>query len=374
MQRFALVADCACAGMAAGQTTKGATVSALAKLSARRRAANRARGEARPHRRVRARPIYEDTRVKITRRCHDRRMYLTPFGDPRRGHTAEETANFCGYTFARAQRLYGFKFHAATVMGNHHHLDATDVRGNRPYFKNSIHSVMARGFNARFGRFDSMWSGGGSCDTVTPSDDQALEGIAYTDVNAVSAGLVKWAEDWPGFSTYGWRFGETRVFIRPHWFFDPKNPDNPETIRLTRVRPNIFPELSDDELFDRLMEKCREVEAKCHGEMKAANRRFMGIKKLQRTKWWKRAKSPEARFKTVPTVASSQADLRAAELARQAAWRAAYADALDKNDRGEPAALPFGAFLLVRYYGFPMADAPADMPDSVVVECVEKPP
>ncbi len=28
-------------------------------------------------------------------------------------------------------------------------------------------------------------------------------------------GLVKWAELWPGFTSAGWAFGETRTFKRP---------------------------------------------------------------------------------------------------------------------------------------------------------------
>ncbi len=328
----------------------------LEQQSARRRAANRARGENLPHRRVRAAPVYAGTRVKVTRRCHDRRMFMTPFGDSNNPeHTAESTRNFYGYTLARAQLIYGFEFHAATQMGNHHHLDTTDRRGNRPNYKDSIHSVLARGFNARFGRFDAFWSGGGSCDTVTPTDDKTLTDLAYTDINAVSAGLVKWGKQWPGFTTYGWKFGETRTFVRPAWFFDPKNPDNLETIELTRVRPNIFPELSDEELSQRLFDKCRELEVKCQKEFRENNRRFMGLDKLKKTKWWKRATTPETRFETVPTVASSQADLRVAELENNRDWRSDYAEAEDKREKGETPMYPHGSFLLPKRYGFAVA-------------------
>lgn len=331
----------------------------LKEKSAQRREANRAQGEARTHERVRGRPVEPDTRVMVTRRCHDRRMFLTPSGDPDNDHhTPESTANFYGYTIARAQLIYGFAFHGAVCLGNHHHLNATDRHRNRPYFKNSIHSNLARGFNARFARFDSFWSGGGSCDTVTPTDDDTLKDLAYTDVNPVTAGLVKWGNLWPGFTTYDWKFGETRTFVRPDWYYDKNNPDNPPTIELTRVRPDILPELSDDELFERLREECRRTETEFQAELKANNRRFVGLNKLAKTKWWKRAKTPEARFDTVPTFASSQAVLRIAELMRQKHWREDYCRARTKYIKGEPTEFPYGSFMLPKMYGAPVASSP----------------
>jgi putative transposase len=192
------------------------------------------------------------------------------------GRTPDEIKNFFGYALGRSLSLYTVDFHAGNQMGDHHHIDATDVLGNRPGFKNSFHSTLARGLNAKRGRFDSFWSGGGSCDTCQPTDEEALMDLVYTDTNPVKAGLVKWGHRWPGFTTYGWRFGETRVFKRPDWFCDPDNPDNPEEVRVTRIRPKIFMHLSDDELFDLLMQKIREHERQIQEEMRKANSRGRG--------------------------------------------------------------------------------------------------
>ncbi len=294
----------------------------------------------------------------ITRRCHDRRLFLSPFGDPRKGHTAEATKNFYGYTVARAVLMYGVQFHAACQMGNHHHQSITDVLGNRPNFKNSVHSNLARGLNARFGRFDSVWSGNGSCDTVAPSDQESLDDLAYTDCNPVTSGLVKWGHLWPGFTTYGWRFGETRTFNRPDWYYDPANPDNPETITLTRIRPPIFLELSDDELFDKLMQRCMEIQRTKQAEYKEQNMRFMGRKKLAKTKWWKRATSWEDRYTLIPTVAAKDKDKRIAQLKRDAKWRSEYAEQRGNFKAGRPCKLPHGAYFLPRIYGVPVAKPP----------------
>lgn len=290
---------------------------------------NRARAAGRTHERVRARAVVPGARVLVTRRCHDRRFFLSPFGAPRKGHTAEQTTDFYGYTLARAALKYGPQIHAACQMGNHHHLSITDVLRNRPNFKNSVHGNLARGLN---GRFD---------DTVAPSDNESLDDLAYADCNHVTSGLVKWAHSWPGFTTYGWRFCETRTFKRPDWHFDP---DDPETLTLTRARPPIFLELSDDELFDKLMARCIELQHAKQDECDAQNRRFMGLKKLAKTKWWKRAKSWEDRFTQIPTVAASNKGKRIPQLKRDAKWRAEYAEQRENLKAGRPTKLPYGAY------------------------------
>ncbi|MFN3186649.1 MAG: hypothetical protein ACE37F_31905 [Nannocystaceae bacterium] len=248
--------------------------------------------------------------------------------------------------------------HSATQMGNHHHTSITDVHGNRPNFKNSLHGNLARGLNARFGRFDSVWSGAGSCDTVAPSDHESLDDLAYADCNPVTSGLVKWAHLWPGFSMYGWKFGESRTFRRPDWYYDPDNADNPESITLTRVRPNIFPELDDEQLFDKLMARCREIQLAKQAEYKAKKWRFMGLKKLAKTKWWRRAKSWEDRFTQIPTVAASDKTKRIAQLERDAQWRAKYAKGRDDFKAGRPAEFPYGSYFLPKTYNVPVAKPP----------------
>ncbi|MCR9164943.1 MAG: hypothetical protein ACE37F_30630 [Nannocystaceae bacterium] len=297
-------------------------------------------------------------RVLITRRCHDRRLFLSPHGDPGRGHIPEETENFFGYTLARATLKYGVEMHAGMQMGNHLHLSITDVHANRPNFKNSVHSNLARGLNARFGRFDSVWNGSGSCDTVAPSDEESLEDLAYADCNPVTSGLVKWAHLWPGFTTYGWKFGESRTFTRPDWYYDSDNCDNPETITLTRIRPPIYPELSDDELFAKLMKRCLEIQHTKQAEYKEQNRRFMGLKKLAKTKWWKRARSWEDRFTTIPRVAASTKQRRIAQIKRDAQWQAKYAEQRANVIEGRPAKLPAGAYFLPTIYGVPVEKPP----------------
>jgi hypothetical protein len=301
---------------------------------------------------VRARPILAGTRVKITRRCLERRLFLAT------GHDADELRNFYGYTLGLALERYDTLFHAGNQMGNHHHLDTTDQRGNLPAFKDSLHGNLARGLNAKRGRFDKFWSADRPCDTCQPTDEESLEDLAYTEANPVVAGLVKWARRWPGFTSHGWRFGETRTFKRPDWYYDPNNPDNPPEVSITRVRPPIFLDLSDDEFYDLLMERVREIELETQAEMRARGRRFRGEKKLAKDHWSEAPSSWEDRFTVTPKVVASCRWKRLAQLQRDRAWEREYAQRRLELLEGQNPVFPAGTYWLRLHCGVRVAQGP----------------
>ncbi|MFO7562778.1 MAG: hypothetical protein R6X02_09070 [Enhygromyxa sp.] len=136
--------------------------------------------------------------------------------------------------------------------------------------------MVARSLNALRGRNGTFWGGGKPCDTRRATDDDSLGDLVYTLTNPVKDGLVKWARLWSGFSTIGWKFGETRIFERPDWFFD-ENGDMPKEVSLTLVRPPIFSELDDDERYQKLVARVR---LEIQREMRVEGRRFMGLRKL----------------------------------------------------------------------------------------------
>jgi len=319
--------------------------------SAQRRAQNRAHGEARTHARVRARPLHSGASYKITRRCLERRLFLAPGRDP------EQIVSFIGYCLAHTANTYGIEIHAAVVMSNHYHLDVTDPHGQLATFKQQFNSLVARGLNALRGRFDRFWSDDGPCDTRRSGDDETLADLVYTLTNPVKAGLVKWARLWPGFSTVGWSFGETRSFRRPDWFFDAGG-SMPEEITLTLVRPRVFAKLDDDALHDKLTIAVREAELRLQSEVRAKGRRFMGVRKLAKQTWSRVAASFEDRFGVAPKVAASSKWLRLAQLQRDRAWERAYAAARERWLAGERAVFPAGTYWLRRFAGVAVAQVP----------------
>jgi hypothetical protein len=270
------------------------------------------------------------------------------------GTKVDDLRNFIGYCLARNANRYGVQVHASLWMSDHHHTDVTDPDANLVPFKQQLHSLVARGRNARLGRSDSVWSGAKPCDTRRPTDDESLLDLVYTLTNPVKAGLVKWARQWPGFTTLGWRFGETRTFKRPDWFFD-KTGDMPEKVSLTLVRPAIFPELDDDALYAKLMEAVRERELEIHRSMRARGRRFMGQRKLARQRWNRVAQSFEERFTVAPKHAGSSKRRVSAEVGRDREWERRYAAARALLLAGKPAVFPAGTYWLRRFAGVNVA-------------------
>jgi hypothetical protein len=300
---------------------------------------------------VRARPIYPGRSYKITRRCISQLLLLSP------GTRAEELTNFIGYCLAHAAALYGIQVHASVWMSNHHHTDVTDPDGNLVPFKQLLHSMIARGRNAQLGRNDSFWSGDAACDTRRPTDDASLQDLVYTLTNPVKDGLVKWGRLWPSFTTIGWRFGETRTFKRPAWFFDESG-KMPEEVSLTLVRPPIFPKLDDAALYDMLMARVREHELELQRDTRSKGRRFMGLRKLARQHWNRSPTSFEERFTVAPKFAASSKWLALAELQRDRDWERRYAAARALQRAGMPAVFPAGTYWMQRFAGVNVAAQP----------------
>jgi hypothetical protein len=279
-------------------------------------------------------------------------MFLAP------DDQAANLNNFIGYCYGVTIRSTGAALHAAVVMSNHKHSDITDPFAQRPRFNQQLNSLLARGVNAMRGRSGTFWDGAGTCDTRQPTDEETLDDLVYTLTNPVEAGLVKRGDRWPGFTTYGWRFGEVRRFRRPRWFFDADNEDLPEVIEVRLERPDIFLELSDDELYELLMEKVRARELAIQEKMRRENRRFLGEKKLQRQRWNRAPRTPEDRFKVKPSVASSNKWLRIAQLQRDREWEREYAEARSSHLAGDDAVFPHGTYWMRVHMGVKVANAP----------------
>jgi hypothetical protein len=273
------------------------------------------------------------------------------------GTSAEELRNFIGYCLGYAAALYGIEVHASLWMSNHHHTDVTDPHGNLVPFKQLLHSMIARGRNAQLGRQDSFWSGDDACDTRRSTDDESLGDLVYSLTNPVKAGLVKWGRLWPGFTTLGWRFGETRTFRRPAWFFDASG-NMPEEVSLKLVRPPIFPELDDEALYNLLLAKVHARESEIQRQFRDKGRRFMGLRKLEQQRWNRAPQSFEERFTVAPKYAASSKWLELAELQRDREWERQYAAARALLRAGKPAVFPPGTYWMRCFAGAVVARAP----------------
>jgi hypothetical protein len=154
------------------------------------------------------------------------------------------------------------------------------------------------------------------------------------------------------------KFGEVRRFCKPKWFFNADNDNLPEFVDLRLDRPDILPDLLDDELHDLLMQKLRVREQEIQKQMRGQNRRFMGESKLRRQHWNRSPRAPEDRFKTSPRVASSSKWVRLAQLQRDRDWERLYAQARADYAVGLDPEFPAGTYWMRIYAHVKVANAP----------------
>ena len=306
---------------------------------------------------MRARPFYPGTRYKVTRRCSERRYFLVP--DEKR----EEMNAFVGYALAYCLEKFDLDLYAGVFMSNHYHLDVYDRHGDLPAFKQLFNSLIARGINALRGRTEAFWARGEGSDTQAIDGHDTVNDLVYTLTNPVSAGLVRHGNRWEGFTTYGWKFGEERTFRRPSWFFSQHEDDMPEKVTLTLRRPPVFRELSDDELFDKMMIRVARREKAAQKIMRRTNRRFAGEKKVSRMHWNKFPRKREERFRVNPKIARSE-DIAGMVAAIDAlkAWRSEYRERYERLLAGGRPSFPYGTYWMRRFLKMPVDPAPARPP------------
>lgn len=186
-----------------------------------------------------------------------------------------------------------------------------------------------------------------------------LPSMAYTLANPVEAGLVKWGRRWPGFTTAGMHFGETRTYRRPLVFFDAANDRLPDAVMLTVSRPKVLLELSDAELHVALEQDTRVREVAKQDQLRQAGKRFLGEGRVGRQRWIETPHSREARFTRTPTHTSANKWARIAAAQQDRTWQAAYAAARESLLVGAREILfPFGSYWVCQFAGAQAALAP----------------
>jgi hypothetical protein len=268
-------------------------------------------------------------------------------------------AELFGFCLGLALARYGLLLHAAVVMSNHYHLDVTDTLGKYPEFKCMFNALMARGMNQLRNRVDKFWSQDRPCDVELVTDDDVLNAMVYTVTNPTSASLVKNGARWPGFTTYGLPFGTVMRFKRPDFFFDEHNSEKlPEVVEVHIVRPDIFPELDDDALFQKFMDQVAEREKVKQAKLSRVGKRFMGEKKVCRQAWRRQPVSAEDRYTLTPKVSSRSKWARIARLQRNREWEDRYAEAYEAHLAKKRAVFPEGTYWLQRFAAVDVACGP----------------
>jgi putative transposase len=254
----------------------------------------------------------------LTRRTPHRQFLLTP---------TWRTNLLLKFCLGWAALKTGVVIHSVCVMSNHWHGVVTDPYGRLPEFLECFHRLVARAQNTFLGRREALWSSEKPSVVLLLDDEAVLEKMAYVIANPVQAGLVSSPEQWPGVITPD--FDSCEIAPRPDGFFNPRGP-LPAQLILQTTRPDIFPQLSDHELRERLKQKVSELVVQARRKLAAAGRRFVGARAVVRQSFYDYPRTEEAPRRIVPRVAASDAAKRSAGLrmladfvrAYRAAWRA----------------------------------------------------
>ena len=114
---------------------------------------------------------------------------------------------------------FGVSVHAYVLMTNHFHLLATsETDEGLPSMMQAVGRRYVRYFNDVQGRSGTLWEGRYRS-TLIQADRYLLACMAYMDLNAVRAGLVREAKDYP-WSSHGHYIGQRDdKIVSPHSLF-----------------------------------------------------------------------------------------------------------------------------------------------------------
>ena len=165
----------------------------------------------------------------VTRRILRRQMRLRP----------EESINkLLLYMLVVAAEKYGIKIHCFQFLSNHFHLILSYTQKRLPRFMQLFDSQVGRALNCYQGMWETVWATGSYSKIDFLDDDETLfRYLLYVITNAVEAGLVKSAKDWPGLKILPHEIGTRSIRVKRPDFFSDAGGDMPEVAVLTTSMP-----------------------------------------------------------------------------------------------------------------------------------------
>jgi len=197
------------------------------------------------------------------------------------------------------------------VLSNHLHLLLTDVLGDQiGKFNTHFFSLAARGINAFRGRRENVFSSDGVNDVMLcPHAVDLVDHGAYISMNAVEAGLVSHAKNWPGINIRPSQMGNLRFETeKPDGFYDPRG-DLPDTVTVSFTIPQSS-DCQPEELRQRMAEEHNRREEEKRKEMEREEKRFLGRRAILRKSPFDRPRNELEMFERVPHVACKDKALR----------------------------------------------------------------
>lgn len=290
------------------------------------------------------RRVLPHTTYLVTRRCLGRRFLLRP--DP-------ALNRLFLYCLALAVDKYGIELHGLCVMSNHYHLTLTDARGVLPDFMGWLNSQLAKRIK-RLRRWDEVvWEPNVHYNAVElEGEAEALDKVAYTLLNPVSAELVERPRDWPGLMSTlkTLRRGKLQV-ERPKVGFKESLPPS---LTLSLTPPPCFTDKGA--YLDALEELTRRRLDALEQQRVRQGRRVLGRRAVRKTATTARPTSRKSRFGRSPTFSALTREAWRRAVERLRAFRVAYRRAYEAWRSGAPdVQFPPGTWWLARCANVPVA-------------------
>lgn len=311
------------------------------------------------------RPVVADDAIMATKRCIGGQMKLRP---------DRETVQVYLYVLGYCQAKYGVTLHEFLVMSNHDHPVYTASRGNGPLFIQTLHSLVARAVNCRWGEWDKLWSGQRHSAVTLPEPGDVESHCRYVLLNPLKAGLVRYACDWGGPTSWHLKYGVPLVVQKPGFFFSESMPSE-VTVTIERP-PELYPGLPDDEARTKLLDGARAEQSDFIVEFRAEGGSFMGMKRVLRQPRCSRPNSHLQRRGIVPHVASQSRWTRIERLQQLEGFWDEHAAALGRYRAGErDVEFPAETYKMFVLFGCRRATAePSPGPAPMAAGAPERPP
>lgn len=260
----------------------------------------------------------------MTRRCALRQLLLRP---------DEETNEIFLYCLGLAAEQTGVQIAFTMACANHHHTGIYDPQGRYPEFLQRFHGLAARCLNARWGRWENVWSVEQASVVRLLEPVDVVAKMIYALTNPVKDGLVERAHHWPGASSLAATLRGTEIRAsRPKRFFRSDG-DLPESVTIALAMPPGF----SREMLERGI---AEVEAAAAEERRRTGRRVLGRAGVLNQSWRERARGTEPRRGLRPRLAGRSRWARIEALQRSKEFLDAYRRAREALMRGL-ALIPF---------------------------------
>jgi hypothetical protein len=207
-----------------------------------------------------------------------------------------------------------------------------------------LNEYIAKCVNAHLGRWESFWAPGSYSAVRLVGPDDVLAKMVYVYNNAVDAGLVRTAREWPGARSLPEDLvGRPAEIQRPVGFFRVNGPV-PKKVLLQLDVPDGLVESGEDPV-ERLAKAAKAREEEIRATRRERGLGYLGRRRVLKQSSFGRPESLEPRRKLSPRVAAADKWHRIEVTQRLKVFRDAYRAAWERYRNGDLSVLfPFGTY------------------------------